>query len=142
MQSRQRRRELTLSHEEMLYQSRLRLALEVSRTCYDYMAVSQKLKCEKDEQLRKVYRSELYNLGMAIQVHESQVVLLFPSDSVATFRKYWRVVDEIRTSRDIHWTAVGSRLDEAYAEQTNSMRRDLGSKSVENRLIQTFGLGT
>ena len=71
MQSRQRRRELTLSHEEMLYQSRLRLALEVSRTCYDYMAVSQKLKCEKDEQLRKVYRSELYNLGMAIQVHES-----------------------------------------------------------------------
>lgn len=142
LQSRQSKRELSLRHEEVLYRRRLELALEISTTCYNYMAVNHKLKNEKDEQLGKAYLPERVQLGKEIQAHESQVRILFPPRSVAAFRKYWRAVDEIGTSRDIHWTVVGSLLDEAYFDLTGSMRSDLGIESVEKRLIQTFGQGT
>ena len=124
LQTRQSKRELSLQHEEILYQRRLELALRVAKTCYDYMAVSHGLKLERDEKLKKYYLQERHRLGKQIQDHESQIVLLFPPSSVSEFRKYWRIVDEIKTSRELHWTAVGYRLDEAYADLTNSMRRE------------------
>ncbi len=142
LQSRQSKRELSLRHEELLYQRRLELALEISKTYYDYMAVSHRLKFEKKEQLKKAYQLQLFDLGKQIQAHESQVNFLFPSKSVAAFRKFWRAVDEIRTSQEVHWTSVGSSLDEALAELTNALRSDLGIESVENRLVQTVGRKT
>ena len=142
LQSKQSARELSLRHEEILYERRIELALEISKTYYKYMAVSHTLKFEEDENVKKAYRLELFDLGKQIEGHESHVVILFPPKSVAAFRRYWRVVDEIRTSHDIHWTTVGSKLDETYAELTNSMRSDLGIESVEKRLIQVFGQST
>ena len=85
----QRRRELSLRHEEIIFQRSLDLALEVSRTYYEYMAVSARVRHEKDEPLRKACRFQLYELGREIQNHESQVLLLFPERSVSAFRKYW-----------------------------------------------------
>ena len=63
LQAGQRRRELSLRHEEIIFQRRLDLALEVSRTYYEYMAVSARVRHEKDEPLRKACRFQLYELG-------------------------------------------------------------------------------
>lgn len=138
LQSRQKTRELSLRHEEVLYQKRLDLATELSRTCYQYMAISHQLKDEKDEEYKDVLLREFVAAGKQIQDHESQVVLLFPPNSVKAFRRYWREIDNIRLSKDIPWTAVGSDLDEAYARLIDSMREDLGIASAEQKLTQSL----
>ena len=142
LQSNQSKRQLSLRHEEVVYKRRLDLALEVSRTCYKYMAVSHKLRNETDNGLKQKYQLDLFEIGKQIESHESEVVVLFPEHSVAAFRKYWRTVDQIRTAQHIHWTEVSSLLDDTYAELTNAMRSDLGVDCVENRLIQAFGYDT
>jgi len=142
LQSRQKKRELSLRHEEVLYQKRLDVATEVSRTCYEYMAISHRLKFEEDEEHKGALLKDFHDVGKQIQKHESKVALLFPPNSVKAFRRYWREIDNIRMSKDIHWTAVGSTLDEVYANLIDSMREDLGVASAEQKLTQSLQQST
>jgi len=127
-----------LRHEEVLYQKRLDVAIEVSRTGYEYFSISHRLKVEKDEEYKGVLLREFVTVGKQIEDLESQVALLFPPNSVKAFRRYWREIDNIRRSKDIPWTAVGSDLDEAYAMLIDSMREDLGVASAEQKLTQSL----
>lgn len=142
LQSKQQRRELSLRHEELLYQRRLEIAIEVSQTCYKYFTASHALRTADDDDQKEYYLKKLFELGKQIEEHEPVISFLFPAATLSAFKEYWRTVDHIRTSKEVHWTAVGSRLDEAYAKFISSMRNDLGITSAELNLSKTLTKST
>ena len=142
LQFKKSQRELSLRHEEALFEKRLATALSISDTCYEYFAVSHRHRCADDSDYKKALVEELFQLGKRLEALEARVVLLFPRSTADAFRRFLSVVDDVRKSKEVHWTAVGVRLDEAFNTLIKSVRNDIGITSAEANIASSLAKGT
>ncbi len=135
-QSRWKRREITLKHEETLFQKRIEIATKTIRACYNHFTISHKYATAKEEK-KLAFLKQRSSIRTQIFEIEPEVDLFFPSETVMAFRNFLSSVDATISS-ETHWTVVGSRLDKEFTTFVNKVRADLGIEATESNLTQSL----
>jgi hypothetical protein len=137
IQSKWKQREITLKHEEVLFQKRMEVASKAINACYNFFTISHRYKVARDENEKTALRKQRFQIQIKIFEIEPEIDLFFPSETVTAFRSFLNSVDEIVNS-NTHWTAVGSRLDSEFAIFVNKVRNGIGIASTESKLTQSL----
>ena len=140
LQAQWKEREITLKHEETLFQKRLEIASKTVTVCYQYFTISHKYALVKEEDDRSVYRKRRAQLNHQIYDTEPEIDLFFPPETVTAFRTFLTSVDEIIESK-IPWTSIGSRLDSEFTTFVNKVRSEIGIEATESRLTESLPQG-
>ncbi len=144
IQSRWKHREITLKHEDTLFQKRIEVATKTIKACYNYFTISHRYALAKDKN-KAAFLKQRGLIQTQIFEIEPEVDLFFPLETVTAFRNFLNSVDE-SIKPEIHWTAVGYRLDTEFTTFVNKVRADLGIEATESNLTkslsQSIGIGS
>ncbi len=135
-QSRWKQREITLKHEETLFQKRLEIASKTIKVCYNHFTIGHKYALAHEEEKAVLRKQRAQSHHQIIEI-EPEVDLFFPEETVMAFRIFLNSVDDIVNTK-IPWTSVGYRLDSEFTSFVNKVRADIGIDATESKLTQSL----